>query len=157
MNESLLEYPLSAWRLFSHFFNFIKQGEPVIALISKYYIGKEATFKMDQERKMESEIVSLSLGVRHQFKIILLFSWEELIKRNFYMWTRNNAVRCSVHKRLALTWPWEKLNGKKFFEGRMHKYMLSSKILLPFALSLTPKLTDKFNVFVFKQRICLFH
>lgn len=69
MNESLLEYPLSAWRLFSHFFNFIKQGEPVIALISKYYIGKEATFKMDQERKMESEIVSLSLGVRHQFKI----------------------------------------------------------------------------------------
>lgn len=31
---------------------FIKQGELVIALISKSYIGREATFKIDQEGKM---------------------------------------------------------------------------------------------------------
>lgn len=37
------------------------------------------------------------------------------------------------------------------FKGQL--YMLSSKILLAFILSLIPKLIDKFNTFVFKQQI----
>lgn len=57
-NKSLLECSFSAWKLFSYLFSFIKQGEPVIALISKYY-RREANFKIDQgKEKRDDETVS---------------------------------------------------------------------------------------------------
>lgn len=125
MNESLLECPFSAWKWFRRLFNFIKkfikQGELVIALISKSYIGREATFKIDQEGKKGRWNCVISLGVRNQFKIILFLSCKELIKINFYMWNEIKLwdVQQSLYRKgLALTRPWEKLKGKIFCARR---------------------------------------
>lgn len=55
MNESLLECPIQYMEMiqtsFQLYKKFIKQGELVIALMSNSYIGREATFKIDQEGK----------------------------------------------------------------------------------------------------------
>lgn len=67
MNESLLECPFSAWKLLRYLFNFIKQRELATALTSKYYLKREGTFKIEQEKgKMK---LCLSLRVRNQFRL----------------------------------------------------------------------------------------
>lgn len=55
MNESLLDCPFSAWKVFRYLFNSTEQGEPVMALISRYYI-KEGTLKTDQKGKKKGKV-----------------------------------------------------------------------------------------------------
>lgn len=63
-NESLLECPFSAWKVFSYLFNFTEQGEPVMALISRHYI-KEGNFKTDEKGKKKGKVkLCLKFGSR---------------------------------------------------------------------------------------------
>lgn len=66
----------SAWKLFSYLFSFLQQTEPVIVLISKYYI-REATFKIDPGKK------------KGTVKLRLKFGSQKPIRDHFYLVGRN--------------------------------------------------------------------